>query len=137
MDINELTSKIIKAAMTVHNTIGPGLLESAYQECLRMELEDMGLRIQQEVPVPVVYKDKEVTQDGFRIDLLVENTVILELKSVEEVKAVHKKQLLTYLRLMRKPVGLLINFNEVLLKNGITRIINDIRSAPQGAESLP
>jgi GxxExxY protein len=102
-----------------------------------MELEDMGLRIQQEVPVPVVYKDKEVTQDGFRIDLLVENTVILELKSVEEVKAVHKKQLLTYLRLMRKPVGLLINFNEVLLKNGITRIINDIRSAPQGAESLP
>jgi len=137
MDINELTSKIIKAAMAVHNTIGPGLLESAYQECLRMELEDMGLRIQQEVPVPVVYKDKEVTQDGFRIDLLVENTVILELKSVEEVKAVHKKQLLTYLRLMRKPVGLLINFNEVLLKNGITRIINDIRSAPQGAESLP
>ena len=137
MDINELTSKIIKAAMTVHNTIGPGLLESAYQECLRMELEDMGLRIQQEVPVPVVYKNKEVTQDGFRIDLLVENTVILELKSVEEVKAVHKKQLLTYLRLMRKPVGLLINFNEVLLKNGITRIINDIRSAPQGAESLP
>jgi GxxExxY protein len=137
MDINELTSKIIKAAMTVHNTIGPGLLESAYQECLRMELEDMGLRIQQEVPVPVVYKDKEITQDGFRIDLLVENTVILELKSVEEVKAVHKKQLLTYLRLMRKPVGLLINFNEVLLKNGITRIINDIRSAPQGAESLP
>jgi len=136
MDINEVTSAIIKAAITVHNELGPGLLESVYQECLRIELIEIGLNVKAEVLAPVIYKGREITQDGFRIDLLVEDTVIVELKSVEEVKPIHKKQLLTYLRLTNKPVGLLINFNEVMLKNGITRIVSDINSAPLGAENL-
>jgi len=137
MNINEITSKIINAAITVHSQLGPGLLESVYQECLCIELQEMGLKVQGEVSVPVVYKGKEIIQDGFRIDLLVEDEIVVELKSVEEVKPVHKKQLLTYLRLAGKAVGLLINFNEVMLKNGITRIINNIPSAQKGAEILP
>jgi len=137
MDINEITSQIIKAAMAVHTQLGPGLLESVYQECLRIELEEMGLHVQKEAPVPVTYKGKKVIQDGFRIDLLVEDSVIIELKSVEEVKPVHKKQLLTYLRLAGKPAGLLINFNETMLKKGIIRVINEVHAAPQGAKSLP
>jgi GxxExxY protein len=131
MDVNDLTSKIISAAMTVHSSIGPGLLESVYQECLRIELEHMGIRVETEVAVPVVYRDKEISDNGFRIDALVEDTVIVELKSVEEVKPVHKKQLLTYLRLTGKQVGLLINFNEALLKNGITRVANNYSPAPK------
>ena len=137
MEINEITSKIIKAAITVHNELGPGLLESVYHECLRIELKEMSLNVQGEVSVPVSYKGKEITQDGFRIDLLVEDAVVVELKSVEEVKPVHKKQLLTYLCLTGKTIGLLINFNEVMLKNGITRIINDTNYATKGIENLP
>jgi GxxExxY protein len=131
MDVNDLTSKIISAAMTVRSSIGPGLLESVYQECLRIELEHMGIRVETEVAVPVVYRDKEISDNGFRVDALVEDTVIVELKSVEEVKPVHKKQLLTYLRLTGKQVGLLINFNEALLKNGITRVANNYSPAPK------
>ena len=134
MNINDITSKIISAAMKVHSELGPGLLESVYQECLYIELEDMGLHVQKEVLVPVVYKGREITKDGFRIDLLIEDTVVIELKSVEEVKPVHKKQLLTYLRLTHKQVGLLINFNEVMLKKGIFRIVN---SYAEGVENLP
>ena len=89
-----------------------------------VDLENSVLRVQSEVPVPIFYRDRKIHDDGFRIDLLVEDTIIVELKSVEKVRNVHKKQLLTYLRLAQKPLGLLINFNEVLLKNGITRIIN-------------
>ena len=136
MEINEITSKIIKAAITVHNELGPGLLESVYQECLSIELKEMSLNVQGEVSIAVSYKGKEITQDGFRIDLLVEDAVVVELKSVEEVKPVHKKQLLTYLRLTGKTVGLLINFNEMMLKNGITRIINDTSYAMKGVENL-
>lgn len=124
MDLNHITSRIIGAAITVHSELGPGLLESVYQACLEIELPDMGFTVASEIPVPVVYKGKEIRKDGFRIDLLVEDTVVVELKSVEIVQPVHKKQLLTYLRLADKPLGLLINFNEVLLKDGITRIIN-------------
>ncbi|WDN87980.1 hypothetical protein BuS5_00948 [Desulfosarcina sp. BuS5] len=91
---------------------------------MAIELSDMGMKVETEVEIPVVYSGRKITDIGFRIDLLVESTVIVELKSVEAVKAVHKKQLLTYLKLTEKPLGLLINFNEVLLKNGITRIIN-------------
>jgi GxxExxY protein len=131
MDVNDLTSKIISAAMTVHNSIGPGLLESVYQECLRVELEYMGIRAETEVAVPVTYRDREISSNGFRIDLLAEDTVIVELKSVEEVKPVHKKQLLTDLRLTDKPIGLLININEALLKNGITRVANHHSPAPK------
>ncbi len=133
MELNDITSKIISAAMKVHSELGPGLLESVYQECLYMELENINFKVQREVPVPIVYHGKEITQDGFRIDLLVEDKIVIELKSVEEVKPVHKKQLLTYLRLTHKALGLLINFNENLLKNGIVRIVN---SYAEGVENL-
>ena len=92
----------------------------------------MGIKVEYEVPLPIFYRGQRVHEEGFRLDLLVEDTIIVELKSVEKVQDLHKKQLLTYLRLAKKPLGLLINFNEVLLKNGITRIIN----APEGADSL-
>ena len=124
MDINELSSKIIKAAIAVHRELGPGLLESVYQSCLAIELKAMKMAVQKEVPTPVIYRNQKIQEDGFRIDLLVENIIIVELKSVEKILNLHKKQLLTYLRLSNKPLGLLINFNEVLLKDGITRIIN-------------
>jgi GxxExxY protein len=124
MDINHLSSLIIKAAIKVHKELGPGLLETVYQSCMIIELINMGLKVQSEVPVEIFYNGQKINDQGFRIDLLVEDRVVVELKSVEQVRDVHKKQLLTYLRLADKPLGLLINFNEVLLKNGITRIIN-------------
>ena len=126
--LNELSSKIIKAAINVHSELGPGLFESVYSACMQIELADMGLTALNEVPVPVAYRGREVSPDGFRIDLLVENAVIVELKSVEKVQPVHEKQLYTYLRLTGKPLGLLINFNEPVLKTGIRRIINRSRS---------
>ena len=124
MDINAISSKIIKAAITVHRELGPGLLESVYLVCLLIELKIIGLKVQSEVTLPVVYRKQEVEGQLFRLDLLVENKIIVELKSVAKIDPVHKKQLLTYLRLAEKPLGLLINFNELLLKDGITRIIN-------------
>jgi len=124
MELNQFSSKIIKAAINVHKELGPGLLESVYQACMVIELDQMDLKVQSEVRLPILYKGRRVHEEGFRIDLLVEDTVIVELKSVEEVRDVHKKQLLTYLRLADKPLGLLINFNESMVKDGITRIIN-------------
>ena len=123
-DLNQLSSDIIKAAINVHKELGPGLLESVYQVCMAMELRPMGKKIQTEVPVPIYYQNQIVQQEGFRMDLIVEDTIIVELKSVAQIQDIHKKQLLTYLRLAKKPLGLLINFNEVLLRDGITRIIN-------------
>ena len=125
MDLNQISSQVIKAAINVHKSLGPGLLESVCQSCMVIELKNMSIKVRSEVPVPIFYRGQRVHEEGFRIDLLVENTIIVELKSVEKVQAVHKKQLLTYLRLAKKPLGLLINFNEILLKDGITRIIND------------
>ncbi|OEU50501.1 MAG: GxxExxY protein [Desulfobacterales bacterium S3730MH5] len=124
MDLNQLSSQIIKAAINVHKELGPGLLESVYQSCMLIELRSMGMKVQSEVYLPILYRGQKVHEEGFRLDLLVEDTIVVELKSVEEVRPVHKKQLLTYLRLARKPLGLLINFNEPLLKDGIVRIIN-------------
>ena len=126
MNINDLSGQIVNAAMNVHRELGPGLLESVYQSCLFIELEALGLKVQAEVPQSVEYRGKPVAAAGFRMDLLVEDTIVVELKSVESVRAVHKKQLLTYLRLSKKPLGLLINFNESLLKNGITRVANNL-----------
>ena len=123
-ELNQLSSRIIKAAITVHNELGAGLLESVYERCLALELTQMGLTVQSQVPLPVQYRGQSITEDGFRIDLLVEDAVIVELKSVEEVRPIYQKQLLSYLRLARKPLGLLINFNVPLLKDGITRIVN-------------
>ncbi|MBC8466597.1 MAG: GxxExxY protein [Deltaproteobacteria bacterium] len=124
MNLNFISSQIIQAAITVHKALGPGLLESVYQKCMVIELERMGMRVKSEVELPIFYRDQKITDLGFRIDLLVESMIIVELKSVETVKPVHKKQLLTYLRLADKELGLLMNFNEVLLKDGISRIIN-------------
>ena len=104
--------------------LGPGLLETVYQICMVIELKGMGLKVQSEVSLPICYRGQRVHEEGFRIDLLIEDMIIVELKSVEKFKNVHKKQLLTYLRSAKKPLGLLLNFNEAVLKDGITRIIN-------------
>ena len=128
MDLNDLSSKIIQAAIKVHKELGPGLLESVYQACMLIELKNMGLEAKAEVPVPIIYQGQIVKEEGFRIDILVEDQIIVELKSVEKVQPVFHKTLLTYLRLANKKLGLLINFNEVLLKDGISRVIN----APEG-----
>ena len=124
MEFNQLSSKIIQASIAVHKELGPGLLESVYQSCILIELEKLGIEAQSQVALPIIYRGQKLNGQGFRMDLLVEDTVVVELKSVKKVEAVHKKQLLTYLRLADKPLGLLINFNEPLLKDGITRIIN-------------
>jgi len=127
MKLNHISFNVISAAIKVHATLGPGLLESVYQKCMEIELKKRGLQVESEVDLPVIYEGEKITDLGFRIDLLVESAVIVELKSVEEVKPVHKKQLLTYLRLAKKDLGLLINFNEVLLKKGIVRVVNDFK----------
>jgi GxxExxY protein len=120
MELNKLTEKIIGCAIEVHRTLGPGLLESAYEECLDFELRSAGLITQRQVAVPLVYK--EVKLDcGYRIDILVENSVVIELKTVDAFAPVHEAQILTYMKLTNKSLGLLINFNVTLLKNGIKR----------------
>ena len=124
MDLNEITSEIINSAIAVHRELGPGLLESVYQLCLIAEFTKKGLCVESEVPIPIIYRGIKVSEDGFRLDLLVEGLIVIELKSVDLVQPVHKKQLLTYLRLANKKLGLLINFNEMVLVNGITRIAN-------------
>jgi GxxExxY protein len=130
MELNALSSQVIKAAINVHAALGPGLLETVYQKCMTIELNVLGLDNQTEVSLPVFYRDQKISDDGFRIDILVEETIVVELKSVELVRPVHKKQLLTYLRLSEKPLGLLINFNETLLKDGITRIVTENKIRP-------
>lgn len=119
--INELTEIAIGRAIDVHRELGPGLLESAYQECLLHELTDAGLSVDYEVEMPVIYKDL-VLEHGYRIDLLVEDTLVIELKTVEKFHPVHLAQILTYMRLGKYPIGLLINFHVDLLKNGIKRV---------------
>jgi len=118
----ELTEQIIAAAIEVHKGLGPGLLESAYEECLCHELSIRALRFQRQVPLPVTYKGVKL-DCGYRLDLVVEDKVILELKSVEQVTSLHEAQLLTYLRLSGKKVGLLLNFNTPVMKDGITRLV--------------
>ncbi len=120
---NKLTEKIIGAAISVHRTLGPGLLESAYQECLLFELKEIGLEVEKERAMPIVYKDIKLDH-GYRIDLLVENKIVIELKTVECFTDVHFAQILTYMKLGNYPLGLLINFHTKLLKNGIKRFIN-------------
>ena len=123
MTENDVAHEIVDAAFRVHIGLGPGLLESAYQVVLCHELCKRGLQIETEVPIPVKY-DGEVLEVGFRADILVENMVIVELKSVELIQPVHAKQLRTYLRLADKRLGLLINFNVELIKKGIMRVVN-------------
>jgi GxxExxY protein len=119
----ELTSEVIRCAVEVHRGLGPGLLESAYRECLLYELTLSGLVVIKEKPMPVIYKEVKLDH-GYRIDLLVENKLVVELKTVEYLNDVHFAQVLTYLRLGDYPVGLLLNFHVTMLKQGIKRIIN-------------
>ncbi len=123
----KLTEQIIGAAMEVHKGLGPGLLESAYEECLCHELNLRKLTFQRQVPVPVLYKGVNLNC-GYQLDLLVENAVILELKCVERVLPIHEAQLLTYLRLLKKAVGFIINFNVPVLRQGIVRKVLDSAS---------
>ena len=124
MELNQITELIIGASIDVHRQLGPGLLESAYRECLYYELTKIvGLSVKREIPMPIIYKEIKLEQ-GYRMDLLVEDKVVIELKTVDFLTDVHKAQLLTYLKLGNYKIGLLINFNETLLKNGIKRIIN-------------
>jgi len=122
MEINQITEKIIGCAIEVHKFLGPGLLESAYEECLVFELQNAGLNVERQKPVTVIYK--EIKLDcGYRIDILVEKTVVIELKTVDDFKPVHEAQILTYMKFAEKKIGLLINFNVTLLKNGLKRYV--------------
>jgi len=118
----ELTSSILKCAFKVHTKLGPGLLESAYEECLRYELEKIGLNVIKQKPMPLVYEEKKL-ELGYRIDLFVEEKVILEIKSVDALNPVHFAQLMTYMKLAGCRIGFLINFNVMSLKEGIRRVI--------------
>lgn len=121
--INVISGQVLDAAMHIHRELGPGLLESVYEAVLAHELRHRGLQVNTQVPIPVVW-DSVQLEVGFRADLIVENCVVVELKSIETVTPVHKKILLTYLRLTDRRVGLLINFGVELLKDGVTRIVN-------------
>ncbi|HTA27517.1 MAG TPA: GxxExxY protein [Bacteroidia bacterium] len=120
MDVNKITESIIGCAIEVHKSLGPGLLESAYEECLFFELQKAGLFVERQQPVPVVYKEIKL-ECGYRIDLLVEKTVVVELKTVDAFNPVHEAQILTYMKFANKSIGLLVNFNVLLLKDGIKR----------------
>ena len=124
-DINQITGAIITAAMKVHTALGPGLLESAYEACLLHELKKQGINVEAQIGLPVVYDGIKIDV-GYRLDLLVEDAVIVELKAVEQLNAVHQAQLLSYLKLSGKRAGLLINFNVRHLKDGIKRLVNEL-----------
>jgi len=122
--LDSITRRIIGAAIEVHRRLGPGLLESAYEACLAYELRQLAFKIEQQKPLPVVYKDVKL-DCGYRLDLVVEDSVIVEVKAIEQLAPIHDAQLLSYLRLSGKTVGLLINFHVRVLKNGLKRIVND------------
>ena len=124
MKENTLTKTIIGCAIEVHKQLGPGLLESAYQNCLAYELNKIGLSIQTEKAMPIVYKEIKLNH-GYRIDILVQNRIVIEVKTVEAINEIHEAQILTYLKLGDYPLGLIINFHTTLLKNGIRRFINN------------
>lgn len=123
MTENEISNKIIGCAIEVHQSLGPGLLESAYKECLYYKLTKAGIYVEKEKPMPLIFEEVKL-ECGYRIDLLVENKVVIEIKSVETLNDVHLAQTLTYIKLGNFKLGLLINFNVILLKNGIKRIVN-------------
>ena len=125
MSEDEISHVIIGKAIEVHKTLGPGLLESAYQECLLFELLEDGLKVQKELALPIVYKDVKLDH-GYRIDLLVENKVVIELKTVEVLTDVHEAQILTYMKLGEYKLGLLFNFNVKMLKLGMKRFVNNL-----------
>jgi len=125
MHENDIAREIVDAAFKVHTALGPGPLESVYEAVLALELRKRSLKVERQVPIPVVYEEVRL-EEGFRADLVVQNKVLVELKSVEKVAPVHKKQVLTYLRLANMKLGLLINFGEALIKDGIARVVNGL-----------
>ena len=129
MNENEIGTIVIDAAIAVHRELGPGLLESVYEIILARELEDRGLTVERQVPVPIIYKGIRF-EEGFRADMIVSGKVILELKSIERITAAHKKQVQTYLRLTGCKLGYLLNFGESLMKTGITRCVNGLEEIP-------
>ncbi len=125
MEIEQVAKTIVDSAVKIHRTLGPGLLESAYQQCLAYELRKRGLRVNCEVTLPIKYDGYDIDA-GYRIDMLVENSVIVENKSVDELAAIHQAQLLTYLKLSDRRLGFLLNWNVKLMKDGIKRIVNKL-----------
>jgi GxxExxY protein len=132
--LDQITHRIIGAAIEVHKILGPGLLESAYEACLAYELRQLGYKIEQQKPLPVIYKDVKL-DCGYRLDLVVEDAVIIEIKAIEQIAPIHDAQLISYLRLADKRVGLLINFHVQLLKNGVKRIVNNFPNSAHSAIS--
>jgi GxxExxY protein len=124
-ELNKIAKEIVDSCLTVHKLMGPGLLESIYEECLFKELQLRSINVVSQKAIPLVYKGHELSKD-FRVDLLVENEIIIELKSVEEILAVHEAQLISYLKLADKRLGFLVNFNVSLIKNGIKRFANNL-----------
>ncbi len=124
-DLNQISHDIIHAEIEVHKELGPGLLESVYRKCFVKVLRDMGYQVEEELYLPVTFRGEVVEENGYRIDLLVENAVVVEVKSVETMKSLFSKQIGTYLKLKNLSLGLLINFNVGLLKDGVKRIVND------------
>lgn len=122
---NQLSKIIFDCALRVHRTLGPGLLESSYEECLFYELRKTGLQVIKQKPLPLIYEDVKL-EIGYRVDILVESKVIIEIKSVEALNDIHLAQVLTYLKLSDCKLGLLINFNVTLIKNGIRRVVNNL-----------
>lgn len=125
MTENEIGTIVVESAISVHRELGPGLLESVYEIVLAKELQDRGLKVERQVPVPIQYKGLRF-EEGFRADMIIAGKVLLELKSVENVRAVHKKQVQTYLRLTGCKLGYLLNFGDALMKSGITRCVNNL-----------
>ena len=122
---NEISNEVIGAAIEVHRNLGPGLLESAYEECLCYEFDQRGIKYERQKPLPIAYK-KTKLDCGYRLDLVVNDLVILELKAVDQIQPIHNAQVLTYLKLSKLKLGILINFNVTVLKNGIKRIVNEL-----------
>jgi GxxExxY protein len=129
-----ITRRIIGAAIEVHKRLGPELLESAYETCLAFELRQLGFKVEQQLPLPVVYKDVKL-DCGYRLDLVVEGSVILEIKAVQELAPIHDAQLLSYLRFSGKRVGLIINFHVRVLKDGLKRVVNEFTDSAFSAAS--
>jgi GxxExxY protein len=132
--LDQITRRIIGAAIEVHKALGPGLLESAYEVCLAFELHQIGLKVEVQKPLPVVYKDVKL-DCGYRLDLVVEDAVIVEIKAVDHLSPIHDAQLLSYLRLSHKRVGLLLNFHVRVLKDGLKRIVNEFPDSAFSATS--
>jgi GxxExxY protein len=131
-----LTERIIGAAIEVHRHLGPGLLESAYEMCLCYELSQLGVKFERQVPLPVAYKGVKL-DCGYRLDLVIDNQVVVEIKTVETLLPVHQAQLLTYLKLSRKRIGLLLNFNEPVLKRGLKRLVNSSSASSASEMKTP